>query len=157
MKWLWWTWLILQWGGAKIFGNTWIKISKLKVTLRQGLKKKETNLNSIYYQRWAIFSQEDITFCLCVCVFRTRRQRAASVRPGCDRCVEVGGVGAETGTADTGQPQQGEASRLRHRLPLASRFHLDWKIICASPTFVCCHYFLRLLSRLQSCLLLFDV
>lgn len=120
-------------------------------------KKKETNLNSIYYQRWAIFSQEDITFCLCVCVFRTRRQRAASVRPGCDRCVEVGGVGAETGTADTGQPQQGEASRLRHRLPLASRFHLDWKIICASPTFVCCHYFLRLLSRLQSCLLLFDV
>lgn len=47
-----------------------------------------------------------------VCVCRTGRQRAASVRPGRDGCVEVGGDGAEPRTADNGQPQQGEGFNL---------------------------------------------
>lgn len=68
----------------------------------------------LFITRYEQYSVNNTSRSACVCVFRTRRQRAASVRPGCDRCVEVGGVGAETGTADTGQPQQGEASRLRH-------------------------------------------
>ena len=46
---------------------------------------------------------------VCLCVCRTRRQRAGGVRPGCDGRVEVGGDGAEPCTADTGQSQQGGA------------------------------------------------
>lgn len=48
-----------------------------------------------------------------MCVYRTGRQRAASVRPGRDGCVEMGGDGAEPRTADNGQPQQGEGSWVR--------------------------------------------
>lgn len=40
-----------------------------------------------------------------VCLCRAWRRRATSVRPGCDGRVEVGGDGADSCTADTGQSQ----------------------------------------------------